>query len=939
MSHDMLASLSSLTGQLHRALMASPTASLFSRAWRAEAMRNVEHLGMAGNDGLMHSVAQAITCGCFGLRCFHDQLQGTPAFSWLIDGSGPFVREILLLCGGGESAAGRHPAAVLDATRRIAHVLDRDGANSVRRELPAAATFADAVVYFYERFLAAHDRTTRRRKGVFYTPPALVSFILRRVDRILENEFLLERGLADDATWRQTLDGLGGCCTSKEVPGDASFVRLLDPAMGTGAFLLQAAAVIRERFRRQAVPRGSTPEMENQLWNGYVARTLLPRLWGQELMLPSLVLAKLAMVAWLAETGFQFQSPGGLHFYLANTLRQPRVGPDSQTAPVPFTVIVGNPPFAGVSDNQQVWMRELLRGKSPEPPFNVANYFLSQGAPLRERKHWLEDDYVKFMRFAHWQIEKAGMGIIGFVTNHGYLDNSTFRGMREQLLETFPRISVVDLRGSTRNRGGRRAGASDQSVFGIEQGVAVGFFRRPAVGNHESSVEHAELWGDRSAKLKTLEHPTPEALVWKKIEPRSPHYFLVPRNQRVLREYEAAPRLCDVMPVNSTAVVTARDSFVVAMDRTELRERMRAFADPRISDEEIRARFFTNTRSRKYPPGDTRGWQVTGARRRMHADPALEEYSRPCLYRPFDQRHLFWAPWMIDWPRSTVMDPLASGGNVALIARRQSPPALPCNYFWISDTIVVDGAVRSDNRGSESVFPLYVFDSRVVDKTVLAEPGESSSDSSMLPNFSREFVQACTSKLGMPWQAEATGSSGPILTPAALLYYIYALFHCPSYRDRFAESLCIDFPRVLVPRNRDLFLALSRLGRVLANAHLLAYTRHKGSGLFFQRAGERIPPPLSESVEPGYPKYSGQTVWLNKSTGITPVARETWMFHVGSYQVCHKWLKDRRHRILSKSDLHRYRLILEAIEQTIQTTARIEQEIERHGSWENAFRE
>ncbi|MFW6169487.1 MAG: type ISP restriction/modification enzyme, partial [Planctomycetota bacterium] len=773
MPDEILSQLSSLTDQLHRILASPPTADLFSRAWRAEAIQDAQQLSLEADETLITSVAQGIICGCFALRCFQNQLRGTPGFSWLLDGSGPLTREILLLCSG-EATAERYPPTVLDTTRRIAAVFEGHASNSIQQECFTSASFADAAVYFYEQLLAAHDRTTRRRRGVFYTPPPLVSFVVRQIDRLLEDEFRLAHGLADRATWRETLKRLGRGYPPRESWSDQAFLRLLDPAMGSGAFLLQAAALMRERFRRQAVPRNATPEMENQLWNSYVAHTLLPRLWGQELMLPALLVAKLAMVTWLAETGFQFQCPGGLHFYLANTLRQPQVGPDSQSTSAPFTVVLGNPPFSGVSDNRQAWMRELLRGKSPEAPFEVANYFLSQGAPLGERKHWLEDDYVKFMRFAHWQIEKAGTGIIGLVTNHAYMDNSTFRGMRERLLETFPRISVVDLRGSTRNRGRHRPGSSDESVFGIEQGVAVSFFRRPAGGNHECSIEHAELHGNRADKLNTLDQPAPRALTWKKLAPRSPHYFLVPRNERVLREYEAGLRLCDIMPVNSTAVVTARDRFVVAMDRNELRERMRAFADPRISDQQIRARFFTNTRSRQYPPGDTRGWQVSEARRRMQADPTLEEYLQPCLYRPFDRRYILWAPWMIDWPRSNVMDPLSGSGNLALIARRQSPPALPRNYFWVSDTIVVDGAVRSDNRGSESVFPLYVFDTSAVDKTALVEPPESSADSAMLPNFSRQFVHACTSKLRLPWQPQATDSSGRILTPDALLYYIYA---------------------------------------------------------------------------------------------------------------------------------------------------------------------
>lgn len=946
MSNHVLAHLSSLTEQLRGALMASSTAELFSRAWRAEATENTEPLSVRGDEALIDSVAQAVTCGCFGLQCFRKQLHETAGYTWLIDGSGPLMRELLSLCGGATSER-KHSVAVRDATRRIAQVLERDGVGTLGQGLAGDATFADMTfadiaVYFYEHFVATHDRRMRRRRGIFYTPPALVSYIVRHIDRMLEHEFLLKRGLADDATWRDVRP----CAESLPRHGafeEDPFVRVLDPAMGAGTFLLQAAAAIRDRFRRHAVPRDAAPDVENELWNCFVARNLLPRLWGHELMLPSLVLAKLAMVAWLAETGFQFRHESRLHFYLANTLQQPRVGAEDGAGSGPFTVILGNPPFSSISDNQQGWMRELLRGRAPDRPSPVANYFLSQGAPLGERKHWLEDDYVKFMRFAHWQIEKAGAGVVGLVTNHAYLDNSTFHGMREQLLATFPRISVLDLRGNTRNRRRPRPGAGDESVFGIEQGVAISLFRRSPVPNNGRKIEHAELWGTRAAKLKALEQPAPATITWKTITPRPPSFFFVPKNQRLEKEYEAGFRLCDIMPVNSTAAVTARDSFVVAMDENELRERIQVFADPRRSDEEIRARFFTNTRSRKYPPGDTRGWRVADARRRMRADPQWEDHLRPCLYRPFDRRQVFWTPWMIDWPRSQVMDPLASGGNLALIARRQSPPSWPCNFFWISDTIVIDGVIRSDNRGSESVFPLFVPNHHDCQPPLLVNSDQPSSSATMQPNFSHAFVQACSSKLGLPWSPEGRAPFPYRLAPCDLFYYMYGFFHSPSYRNRFAEQLCIDFPRVLIPHDRQLFGALSQLGKVLAGAHLLSSRSHApGShdvaGLTFHSDGKKISLPPFETVTTGYPKYHNQNIWLNERVGIGPVDQGIWDFHAGTYQVCHKWLKDRRHRVLSSSELHRYRLILRAVDETLRTTAEIDREIARYGGWENAFR-
>ncbi len=158
------------------------------------------------------------------------------------------------------------------------------------------------------------------------------------------------------------------------------------------------------------------------------------------------------------------------------------------------------------------------------------------------------------------------------------------------------------------------------------------------------------------------------------------------------------------MPLSTTAAVTARDSFVIDIDRQALVERLAAFRDLRIGDDEIRRRFFNNSRSAKYPPGDTRGWKLPAARRRLAAEPDWQRHIRTCWYRPGDRRWIFWTPWMIDWPRQEMMRHMHAG-NVALVCRRQMLRGQPCNFFWVADDIVIDGYIRSDNRGSESVFP------------------------------------------------------------------------------------------------------------------------------------------------------------------------------------------------------------------------------------------
>jgi hypothetical protein len=393
------------------------------------------------------------------------------------------------------------------------------------------------------------------------------------------------------------------------------------------------------------------------------------------------------------------------------------------------------------------------------------------------------------------------------------------------------------------------------------------------------------------------------------LNPVAPYYFLAPKQLASYEEYERGYRLCEVMPLNSTAAVTARDHFLVAFDERELLGRLDEFCDPTISDEEIRRRYFTRTRSAKYLAGDTRGWRLSQARSIAAKVPDLRSHVRDLQYRPFDYRKIFWADWMIDWPRPSVMRHLRTPGNVALIARRQTPAGAHVGYFWVTETMVLDGLIRSDNRGSESMFPLWTND------------GQRSA------NFSPAFVADCCRQWGLRWNDVRAADGATEFDPEDLLSFIYALFHCPSYRQRFADWLRVDFPRVLLPKTPRLFRQMSRMGVKLIELHLLRQL--ESSSVSF--VGD------STIVERGCPRFADGRVWISPHAYFAPVTESTWQYQVGTYQVCRKWLKDRLGRQLSAVELRRYGQIVSALSQTQSLMQEMERCVTAAGGWEGAF--
>lgn len=743
------------------------------------------------------ALAQAIVCALPVVWQFGDSLAA--AWPWLATQASPWQ------------------AVVYDELRgERAYLLAEEIAAIEVALAQTNAAFAECagegfVWHLYEPFLHAHAVEHRRRKGVFYTPRPIVSYLVREVDRLLREEFAMPLGLAEPTC-------AGG------PPG----VRILDPAAGTGAFLVEVIRVVRQTFL--AAPASGT------LWDEFVAGQLLPRLCGIELLPAPCLIAHLHLAVSLANTGFAFRAAGKIHIALGDALVNPcadlRAEPHANAAEKqpptqwPCTVVLGNPPFSSLSNNRGEWITQLVRGTAETP-----GYQRMGERKLGERKTWLHDDYVKFIRRAEWEIEQSGWGLVALVTNHGYLDNATFRLMREHLLGTFPRIGIVDLHGNRKKGEVAPSGAADENVFGLDQGIAIGFFRRPRA-SHPPATDHAELWGTTADKFAALARGS---LASSSLVPSAPEFRFVPEdraNVRHAEEYEQGVSLADAMPVATTAPVTARDKFVVSLDYETLRRRIEEFRDLTIPEDEIRRRYFRSTRSARYLPGDTRGWKLAAARQTLAAQRDWPAFIRRCQYRPLDFRYVFWHPAMIDWPRTAIVRHLLVADeqaaeeragleprgqrNIALIARRQMLPTQPCTYFWITDRLALDGIIRSDNLGSESLFPLYLYDesSNCAGIPAASQPKRAA-------NFSPPFIARLVQRVGLSWLPDGGGELSHSFGPQDVLHYIYALFHSPRYRERYAPYLRRDFPRVLLPTSAAMFRELATCGARLVELHLL----------------------------------------------------------------------------------------------------------------------
>lgn len=891
--------------------------------------------------------AQTLAYGLFAARVNHSDAQGpfhhrTAAYD--IPPTNPFLRRLFDSIAGVELDREPFVGFVEDLSRLLANA----EMGEILADFGARTRREDPIVHFYETFLAAYDPKLREMRGVYYTPEPVVSYIVRSVDWILREHFGLPEGLADQSTVEYEAHLPGGGTETRTSPR----VLILDPACGTGTFLYHVIDHIRGKFI----------ESNNAgMWPGFVARHLLPRLFGFELLMAPYAVAHLKLGMQLAALDMtpaerekwacQIPEDQRLSVYLTNTLEEAEqvaqmqfgimqaIAEEANAASgvkrdLPIMVVLGNPPYSGISANRDTWVDALMDGTANDKG-HTGSYYEVNGEPIGERKLWLRDDYVKFIRFAQWRIEQTGEGVLAFITNHGYLDNPTFRGMRDSLMRSFSEIYVLDLHGNTLKREVCPDGSEDANVFDIRQGVAIGIFVKRPNQDGPAAVHHAQLWGSRAHKYQSLLASTLHDTEWELIHPEPPFVLFVPTDRSLVGEYHVHPSISDVMPLHGVGIVTARDRLTTDPEEEQLWSRVMDFAA--LAPEAAR---------RKYDLGsDLRDWRVDDAQADVRESGPARENIYPIAYRPFDIRWIYYtgrSRGFIGQPCYSTQRHMLYKHNLALMTGRRVETSGGFQHVFCVASMAQHHAVSI--KEVNYLFPLYLYP----DPTTLGEGEELDSPwppgkDGRRPNLSKQFTDQVAAKLGMEFVPDGRGDLQHSFGPEDLFDYIYAVFHCPTYRQRYAEFLKIDFPRVPLTSDPDLFRDLVDLGGQLVSLHLM-------------EPGAPVPPmtnypvPGDNLVERGHPKYfaPGQTppgeagplqrgrVYVNRTRrkaggapaqyfeGIPP---QVWEFQVGGYQVLAKWLKDRVGRALTQDDLEHYRRIVAALARTMDLMAQIDRRI------------
>ena len=733
----------------------------------------------------------------------------------------------------------------------------------LRTAFAARNHLEDPVIHFYETFLKKYNPDLRFQRGVFYTPPQVISYIVRSVDSLLKTELNRPDGLADNNTL------------------------ILDPATGTGGFLL----TVLDRIKAYITETYGTGE-----WTQYINAALIKRVFGFELLVAPYTIAHLKLNLFLQAQGWRVDERLGI--YLTNTLEQP----DEMQPSIPFAgfisdeanaalsvkrdkpllVILGNPPYRRHSANpSRIGKNLTFIGQLIEDYKQVDGELLGE-----DTSKALQDDYVKFIRWAQWRIDKNGEGIIGYIVNNNFLDAPTVRGMRQRLLESFNVIYLLNLHGSIIKPEAVPEGKKDQNVFDIEVGVTILLCVKGRNNPAPAKVYHTDRWGVREEKNNILSETDVQSTKWCELKPTSPHYLFVPQATDYSAEYEKGCKITDIFQTSSIGIVTARDKLTIHRTPEKVRETVSDFVS--LSEDEARKKY--NLRK------DTRDWKVHLAQADLRNHTSAQQHVKPINYRPFDTHWTYYTGQSKGFhcmPRPKNMPHLLAENIALCVCRIVKSPAW--QHALITNEITENCYISNTTSESGHVFPLYLY----------PNPAEMEISTELSLNFKPAFLAETSEALGLPQTAPFNLPEG--VSPEEILAYIYAVLYSPAYRKRYYEFLKYDFPRIPLPQDIDQFRTLATLGQRLIDWHLLKDvqipTRHR-----FEGEGDGV----IERI-----RYENGKVWINPTQYFTDVPEKVWEYEIGAYQVCEKWLKDRKGEELHHANMRQYRAILVAIAETL----------------------
>ena len=623
-------------------------------------------------------------------------------------------------------------------------------------------------------------------------------------------------------------------------------------------------------------------------------------------------IAHLKLSLFLQEQGWHADER--LCIYLTNTLEEPVERTqhlpfadfisDEANAAVsvkrdePLLVILGNPPYPEDSANPSRVSGELtFIGRL------IEDYKQVDGRSLGETNvKVLQADYVKFIRWAQWRIDINGEGIIGYIVNNSFLDGRTFRGMRQSLLTSFNTIYLLNLHGSIRRQEAESTRQKDENVFDISQGVCILLCIKERGNFEQAKVYYADIWGSREERYNMLSETDVQSTEWTELEPISSLYLFVPQAMDYSAEYENGWDISNIFLTRKVGMTTGRDRLTIHLTAEEVRETVTDFVS--LSVEDARERYRLGR--------DTLHWQTQRAQvdLRNHSD--VEGHITPIRYRPFDARWTYYTgqSGFHSRPSNDVMRHLQKD-NLALCVCHIVTTSV-WQHVLITDKITEKSYIS--NRGSESahVFPLYLYPD--------PEGLEISTERSL--NFKPAFLTAFSEALELPQTAPFNLPEG--ISPEEILGYIYAILFSPTYRERYYEFLKYDFPRIPLPSDIEYFRKLAALGQNLIDCHLLNASRPEVAPTAragrprhrFEGEGDAVVSKV---------RYAGGHVWINPTQHFTDVPEAVWEYEIGAYQICEKWLRDRRKSVLSHAEVRQYSAILVAIAETLRIMEEIDE--------------
>ncbi len=754
----------------------------------------------------------------------------------------------------------------------------------------------DPLLYFYEPFLEHYDTKTRKERGVYYTPKEVVSFIVRSVDEVLKQDFALSDGLNNSDT--QIMQGK-----------EDHIVQILDPACGTGTFLSEIIQHIHNNSRHKG------------MWNNYVVKHLIPRLHGFELLMAPYVMAYLNIEHYLLKTGFQ-STQHSFKVILTNALETSSVDRYEQIElgfvlplveeakrgnaikiQTPIMVVLGNPPYSGESVNKGDWIMELMQDYKQEPGGN---------SKLKERQaKFLNDDYVKFLRYGQHFIEKNTKGIVAFINPHSFLDNPTFRGMRWNLLKTYDKIYILDLHGNARKKEKAPDGSKDANVFNIMQGVSINIFVKTGEKKHNqlAQVFHYDIYGSRIEKYDFLTKNSVKTVPFKKIPNRAPMYFMQPKDFALEDEYLKGFSVKELFTLNSVGVFTQRDRFTIKHTKEELQSNIEEFL--RIDDDET-ARIKFNLGE------DVRDWKVSSAKSDLKLHYPNKGIFTKIHYRPLDVRYTYYtgkSRGFYSNPMRNVMQHFIRGKNIGLVSIRRSRNSSDWREIFTTKSISTISTTITSLDGNY-LFPLYVYTDSV-QQSMESAVRKSNLDATIVNKIGECLgVRFVYNENSMPFDNLFVSESSEEFAPVDVLDYIYGVLHFTKYRIKYKEFLKTDFPRVPYPRDKRTFYRFVKYGGLLRRLHLLEQVP--------TTLAVEYPIPGEDFVAKVSYESSVQRVYINAEQHFTNVPQVVWDFHIGGYQPAQKWLKDRKNRVLTYVDIDHYSKIVNVLYETHKLMQKLE---------------